>query len=491
MCRETGCDNSVIQKGCCQAHVNKMCQSTSCKQRAVPSSQFCADHKCSFCNGRASQKGCCPAHVNKLCQAQGCRKTPAWFSCFCADHKSLLSSGLASSSLSMYHGTSAVAAAQIEAHGFRPSTDGMLGRGVYLSQNIAKARHYARNAGVIFECLVDVGRVATIDRQGHPMQKTWHESGYDAAWCPPHCGMVSSGLEEHCIFDPSRIRIVQQVTGWSLYKETCWCEVIRSTLFNFNPQSLVRGCSSQCLEPVTCRVGLFQRDSTRNFVKLQLLMKKVSCCQSRCEQTTSNKTEMFTTGGVVNPNSPSSCGHALGVWSNGLPVYLLALTAFPVNDDRPLLSQTGFLKLLDGLCFGQLVVHVRNLLSGKMGSPTWLPKHFCLDAFPHFPRFLAGWILKGTKLAIPPSSKASLDSGRFGTAACSQSSLDPVLFPLACHRHHPNFEEVLDPFGILPSNLVFCHPNLVPGKLDSYLSAVLRVTTIKLARERITIDKIW
>ena len=159
-------------------------------------------------------------------------------------------------------------------------------------------------------------------------------------------------------------------------------------MFNFNPQSLVRGCSSQCLEPVTCRVGLFQRDSTRNFVKLQLLMKKVSCCQSRCEQTTSNKTEMFTTGGVVNPNSPSSCGHALGVWSNGLPVYLLALTAFPVNDDRPLLSQIGFLKLLDGLCFGQLVVHVRNLLSGKMGSDM-VAKAFFL--FPTFPRFLAGW----------------------------------------------------------------------------------------------------
>ena len=129
----------------------------------------------------------------------------------------------------------------------------------------------------------------------------------------------------------------------------------------------MRGCSSQCLEPVTCRVGWFQRDSTRNFVKLQLLMKKVSCCQSRCEQTTSNQTEMFTTGGLVNPNSPSSCGHALGVWSNGLPVYLLALTAFPVNDDRPLLSQIGFLKLLDGLCFGQLVVHVRNLLSWEDG----------------------------------------------------------------------------------------------------------------------------
>jgi hypothetical protein len=132
-------------------------------------------------------------------------KTPGWFSRFCADHKHGLTT--------MYHGTSAVAAVLIQAHGFCPSTDGMLGCGVYLSQNIAKARHYARHGGVIFKCAVDVGRVATIRRQGHPMQKTWHESGYDAAWCPPNCGMVPSGLEEHCVFDPSRIRIVQQVAG--------------------------------------------------------------------------------------------------------------------------------------------------------------------------------------------------------------------------------------------------------------------------------------
>jgi len=133
-------------------------------------------------------------------------KPPGWFSRLCADHKHVLTT--------MYHGTSAVAAVSIQAHGgFRPSTGGMLGPGVYLSQNIEKARRYAHHGGVILKCVVDVGRVATIDRQGHPMQKTWHESGYDAAWCPPACGMVPSGLEEHCVFDPSRIHIVQQVAG--------------------------------------------------------------------------------------------------------------------------------------------------------------------------------------------------------------------------------------------------------------------------------------
>jgi len=136
---------------------------------------------------------------------------------------------------------------------------------------------------------------------------------------------------------------------------------------------------------------------------------------------------MFTTGGVVNPNSPSSCGHALGVWSNGLPVYLLALTAFPVNDDRPLLSQIGFLKLLDGLCFGQLVVHVRNLLSGRMGSD--IAKTFFL-----FPTFLDFWqVGKGIKLAIPPSSKASPDSGRFGTGP-SQLTVEPPGSQPGCFR---------------------------------------------------------
>ena len=48
-------------------------------------------------------------------------------------------------------------------------------------------------------------RVKKINRQNHPMQKTWHRHGYDTAWVPPHCGMVPSRLEEDCIRDPKRV----------------------------------------------------------------------------------------------------------------------------------------------------------------------------------------------------------------------------------------------------------------------------------------------
>lgn len=105
----------------------------------------------------------------------------------------------------MYHGTSEAAAQAIRRVGFRPSSNGMLGKGVYLSRSKEKAEAYGPH---ILEICVDVGRVKCIDRQGHPMQKTWASHGYDSAWVPPKCGMVSSGLEEDCVADPSRIVIL-------------------------------------------------------------------------------------------------------------------------------------------------------------------------------------------------------------------------------------------------------------------------------------------
>ena len=43
------------------------------------------------------------------------------------------------------------------------------------------------------------------------MQKTWMILGYDTAWVPPHCGMVPSGLEEDCVFNPARIVVLRRV----------------------------------------------------------------------------------------------------------------------------------------------------------------------------------------------------------------------------------------------------------------------------------------
>ncbi|MCI4386609.1 hypothetical protein PGIGA_G00064430 [Pangasianodon gigas] len=115
----------------------------------------------------------------------------------------------------MYHGTSAEAAAQIMITGFKQSADGMLGRGVYLSRDLNKASRYPldlpEHQRVVIRVTVNVGRVKKIDYQGHPLQKTWHYKGYDTAWCPPGCGMVRSGLEEDCVWDPARIQVIDAI----------------------------------------------------------------------------------------------------------------------------------------------------------------------------------------------------------------------------------------------------------------------------------------
>ncbi|KAM9858077.1 uncharacterized protein ACBR49_020128 [Aulostomus maculatus] len=114
----------------------------------------------------------------------------------------------------MYHGTSVTSARQIITSGFKQSSSGMLGKGVYVSRNIKKAANYPHASNpsdrVVLELHVRVGRVKRIDTNDHPMQYTWSSQGYDTAWVPPKCGLraVPSGLEEDCVFDPKRVKVV-------------------------------------------------------------------------------------------------------------------------------------------------------------------------------------------------------------------------------------------------------------------------------------------
>nr|UUW46983.1 Gig2-5 [Platichthys stellatus] len=113
----------------------------------------------------------------------------------------------------MYHGTTRACATAIQKSRFRKSSDGMLGRGVYLSRDLQKASRYPIDHPeydrVVIKVKVRVGKVIAINRQLHPLQKTWHDHGYDTAWVPPGCGMVPSGLEENCVWDPARIEILK------------------------------------------------------------------------------------------------------------------------------------------------------------------------------------------------------------------------------------------------------------------------------------------
>uniref|UniRef100_A0A3B4TQM9 PARP catalytic domain-containing protein n=1 Tax=Seriola dumerili TaxID=41447 RepID=A0A3B4TQM9_SERDU len=115
----------------------------------------------------------------------------------------------------MYHGTTRKNAELIKANGFARSAGGMLGPGVYLSRDLLKASRYPidhpEHDKVVIRVTVNVGKVIVINRQYHPRQKNWHDCKYgevyDTAWVPPNCGMVKSGLEENCVWDPKRIKI--------------------------------------------------------------------------------------------------------------------------------------------------------------------------------------------------------------------------------------------------------------------------------------------
>ncbi|XP_039896762.1 uncharacterized protein LOC120739138 [Simochromis diagramma] len=115
----------------------------------------------------------------------------------------------------MYHGTKRANVSSIQKSGFTQSSGGMLGRGVYLSRDLEKASRYPINHPehdrVVIKVKVNVGKVKAINRQDHPLQKTWHDHGYDTAWVPPGCGMVPSGLEENCVWDPKRITIIETI----------------------------------------------------------------------------------------------------------------------------------------------------------------------------------------------------------------------------------------------------------------------------------------
>jgi len=108
----------------------------------------------------------------------------------------------------MYHGTTSTNAHSILMQGFKPSSGGMLGQGVYVSDNIEKASRYG---SVVLVTEVKVGKVKMIDSQDHPLRTTWNSHGYDSAWVPSGCGMVSSGLSETCVYNPDRLRIISKM----------------------------------------------------------------------------------------------------------------------------------------------------------------------------------------------------------------------------------------------------------------------------------------
>mmetsp|Transcript_6172 Transcript_6172/g.7015 ORF Transcript_6172/g.7015 Transcript_6172/m.7015 type:complete len:95 (+) Transcript_6172:2-286(+) len=89
-------------------------------------------------------------------------------------------------------------------NGFKQSSGGMLGKGVYLSDDVEKCRRYGDS---ILSVEAKLGKTKKIDSQSHGMRTSWNSMGYDSAWVPANCGMVASGLSETCVFNPNRLQV--------------------------------------------------------------------------------------------------------------------------------------------------------------------------------------------------------------------------------------------------------------------------------------------
>jgi hypothetical protein len=137
----------------------------------------------------------------------------------------------------MYHGTRPEVAALIEQGGFKASTQGLLGPGVYVGRTAEGCRKYG---STILEVMVRVGRVCRADEhpelipRGYGKDAPWHDKGgYDTAWVPPDCPasvfdeaeLFEAVTEEGCVWDSGCVKVLgraadddnerMQTTEWS------------------------------------------------------------------------------------------------------------------------------------------------------------------------------------------------------------------------------------------------------------------------------------
>ena len=108
----------------------------------------------------------------------------------------------------MYHATKKANVESILANGFRESTGGMLGPGLYVSRDIDKTRNYG---DVCFKLLVYTGKTkkaTAADTSG-----SWI-SEYDSVYLPPNNDVVPSKREETCLKSAKQARILGIAYGY-------------------------------------------------------------------------------------------------------------------------------------------------------------------------------------------------------------------------------------------------------------------------------------
>ena len=115
----------------------------------------------------------------------------------------------------MFHGADGANAASIIQHGLRPSADGRLGPGVYLTPDQTVANTIAQHRGLQFvvECEVTPGKVYNFDAGTGALpasKKNWAAGGFSSAQSmhPPWAG-VAAPFCEFCVHDAAAVRVIK------------------------------------------------------------------------------------------------------------------------------------------------------------------------------------------------------------------------------------------------------------------------------------------
>lgn len=167
-----------------------------------------------------------------------------------------------------YHGTSKAVAQAISQGGFKASTGGALGPGVYVSADVEKAVAYRKtdsggavgthagddDKGAIIECrLVGVHTSVRIKSQQDPNRLTWGAK-FDMAYA--EIGAVGH-REENCVRDAAKVQFVRVLSAFEMQKAaeghrlgTVKCKVCKSrpinktSLYKGKPyKTCCRGCA--------------------------------------------------------------------------------------------------------------------------------------------------------------------------------------------------------------------------------------------------------
>ena len=123
----------------------------------------------------------------------------------------------------MFHATDRDNVESILDNGFRPSTSGMLGPGLYVSRDINKTKNYGE---VCFKLLVYIGMAKTVDAADK--DGSWRMKGYDCAFLPPQNNLIPTKMEETCVKSVKHVKILGIAYGYQSSMPKCLRDQVRN-----------------------------------------------------------------------------------------------------------------------------------------------------------------------------------------------------------------------------------------------------------------------